>query len=97
MQVGGPGPKDHPAADHKIVYDHRAFVALFDGAGFEVDLLEYCDDSGRFHYNGWDVESGPIYRSLLLDRRNREGRLGFVSLILDARKPVNEGSGPTAA
>ncbi|GMA16632.1 hypothetical protein E5F05_13270 [Deinococcus metallilatus] len=88
VQVGGPGPADHPAADHQIVYDSRRFTGVFRSAGFEVDLLEYCDEAGRFHYHQWDVTTGPIYRSLLLDHRNREGRLGFVSLILDARKPL---------
>ncbi|GBF04390.1 hypothetical protein DAERI_010562 [Deinococcus aerius] len=91
VRVGGPGAADHPAADHKIVYDHRRFSAVFTSAGFEVELLEYCDDSGRFHSHGWDVATGPIYRSLLLDHRNRGGRLGFVSLILDARKPISAG------
>lgn len=87
-QVGGPGPADHPAADHKIVYDYRRFGQIFADAGFEADLLEYCDERGRFHYNQWDPAGGPIYRSLLSDHRNRDGRLGFVSLILDAHKPA---------
>jgi len=87
-QVGGPGPSDHPAADHKTAYDYRRFCDVFTSAGFQVDLLEYCDESGRFHYNQWSVESGPIYRSLLLDHRNRDGRIGFVSLIVDAKKPL---------
>lgn len=91
VKVGGPGPADHPAADHKLVYDYQLFQSIFAGAGFEVDLLEYCDENGRFHYHGWDWNSGPIYRSLLSDHRNREGRLGFVSIILDARKPLNSG------
>lgn len=90
VQVGGPGSADHPAADHRVVYDFRRFAAVFGDAGFEVELLEYCDEAGRFHYHGWDVTTGPIYRSLLLDHRNRDGRLGFVSIILDARKPVPE-------
>jgi predicted SAM-dependent methyltransferase len=34
------------------------------------------------------LASGPIYRSLMMDHRNRSGRLGFASLIADARKPV---------
>jgi predicted SAM-dependent methyltransferase len=87
-RVGGPGPKDHPAAGHKIVYGYRLFADVFASVGFEVDLLEYCDEQGRFHYNQWSFSDGPIYRSLLLDRRNREGKIGFVSLILDARKPI---------
>lgn len=87
VQVGGPGPANHPAADHKVVYDHRRLSAVFRDAGFGVRLLEYCDDSGRFHAHDWDVETGPIYRSRRLDHRNREGHLGFVSLILDAVRP----------
>jgi predicted SAM-dependent methyltransferase len=88
VQVGGPGPADHPAADHKIVYDHETLAAVLASAGFEVELLEYCDDAGRFHYRQWDLDSGPIYRSLMKDHRNRDGRLGFVSLIADACKPL---------
>jgi len=87
VQVGGPGPSDHPAADHKIVYEYRLFTDIFARAGFHVDLLEYCDEQGRFHYNQWSPADGPIYRSLLGDHRNQEGTLGFVSLILDAYKP----------
>src|SRR5437773_1605779 len=43
VQIGGPGPRDHPAADHQIVYDYRRFADVFRSAGFEPDLLEYCD------------------------------------------------------
>jgi predicted SAM-dependent methyltransferase len=87
-RVGGPGPLDHPAADHKMVYDCRLLSDVFDSAGFEVDLLEYCDEGGRFHYNQWSTKEGPIYRSLLLDQRNRGGEIRVVSLIMDARKPT---------
>lgn len=87
-QIGGPGPEDHPAADHEVLYDHELLRDVFESAGFEVDLLEFCDENGRFHYNQWDPRDGPIYRSLLSDHRNKDGRLGFVSLIIDARKPV---------
>ncbi|RYG85482.1 MAG: hypothetical protein EON58_22950, partial [Alphaproteobacteria bacterium] len=87
VQIGGPGPEDHAAADHKIVYDFQLFSDVFASAGFIVDLLEYCDEDGRFHYNQWSPEDGSVYRSLLSDHRNRNGSLGFVSLILDARKP----------
>jgi predicted SAM-dependent methyltransferase len=89
VQVGGPGPADHPAADHRIVYDYIRLSGVLAGAGFEVDLLEYCDRNGRFHYRQWDTATGPIYRSLMLDHRNRGGRLGFVSLIVDAVKPAD--------
>jgi PPOX class probable F420-dependent enzyme len=98
VQIGGPGPRDHPAADHQIVYDYQRFAACFAAAGFVIDLLEYCDADGRFHYNQWDAEAGMIYRSLRFDHRNQQGQLGFVSLILDARKPASvRPSAPDAA
>lgn len=86
-RVGGPGPPEHPAAGHKVFYDYRLLTDVFRQAGFEVDLLEYCDENGRFHYNQWSPDDGPVYRSLLLDHRNRGGRIAFVSLIVDALKP----------
>lgn len=88
VQVGGPGPADHPAADHRIVYDHRLFRDVFVGAGFVVELLEWCDEAGRFHHRPWDPELSPIYRSLRSDHRNQDGRLGFVSLIAECRRPA---------
>ena len=88
VQVGGPGPSDSAAADHKIVYEYKLFTEIFISAGFEVDVLEYCDEQGRFHYNQWSPDDGFIYRSLRSDHRNQNGQLGFVSLILDAKKPA---------
>lgn len=87
VRVGGPGPADHPAAGHKVVYDYRRFAAVFVDAGFAVDLLEWCDETGRFNFRYWNPADGPIYRSLRTDHRNQDGKLGSVSLILDARKP----------
>ncbi|MCQ6564116.1 class I SAM-dependent methyltransferase [Paenibacillus mendelii] len=87
VKVGGPGPKDHPAASHKIVHTFLSIQSMFEEAGYEVQLLEYCDDNGNFHYNEWDETKGFIYRSKRFDHRNKDGQLGFVSLIIDARKP----------
>lgn len=86
-RVGGPGPKDHPAADHKIVYDYVLLSDIFEQAGFIVDLLEYCDERGRFHYNQWFPDDGPVYRSLRSDHRNQGAEIKNVSLIIDAIKP----------
>lgn len=87
VQIGGPGSPDHPAASHKIVYDYRLLISVFEDAGFEVTLLEYCDDSGNFHCNWWDPDDGKIGRSFRFETRNTESKLGMVSIILDARKP----------
>jgi predicted SAM-dependent methyltransferase len=88
VQVGGPGPADHPAATHKIVYDAKTFVEVFEKAGFEVSLLEYCDEKGDFHYNYWNEVDGKIGRSFWFDTRNSIEGLGMVSIIVDAKKPL---------
>ncbi|MED1202232.1 class I SAM-dependent methyltransferase [Heyndrickxia acidicola] len=86
VQVGGPGPEDHPAASHKIVHNYKTITSMFEEAGLKVNLLEYCDEDGKFRYNDWDENQGFIYRSKRFDHRNQNGNLGFVSLIVDAKK-----------
>lgn len=86
VQVGGPGPKDHPAASHKVVHNYKTLTSMFEEAGYHVRLLEYCNEQGEFIYNEWDEKDGFIYRSKRFDQRNAEGKLGFVSLIVDAIK-----------
>ncbi|PGV84161.1 SAM-dependent methyltransferase [Bacillus thuringiensis] len=86
VQIGGPGPLDHPAANHKIVHKYKTITSMFKSAGFQVRLLEYCDEKGKFHYNDWNEKGGFIYRSKRFDHRNRDNQLGFVSLIVDAVK-----------
>ncbi|MBD7963076.1 SAM-dependent methyltransferase [Fictibacillus sp. Sa2CUA10] len=87
VQIGGPGPKDHPAASHKIVHNYKTITSMFRKAGFSVTLLEYFDEKGDFHTQNWDESEGFIYRSMRFDHRNQNGKLGFVSLIVDAKKP----------
>ena len=88
VQVGGPGPTDHPAASHKIVYDYKTFVRVFEAAGFDVELLEYCDENHDFHYTYWNERDGKIGRSFRFDTRNSEKELGMISIIIDAKKPL---------
>lgn len=86
VQIGGNGDPNHPAFSHKIVYDYKLFCSVFEQAGFEVELLEYCDENGDFHYRYWNEADGKIGRSLRFDTRNSSGTLGMVSIILDAKK-----------
>ncbi|MBQ2434243.1 MAG: hypothetical protein II266_07395, partial [Clostridia bacterium] len=67
--------------------DVRTLESVFMKAGFQVNRLEYCDESGEFHYTEWDEADGRIGRSLRFDTRNRDGKLGMVSVIIDAVKP----------
>lgn len=91
VRIGGPGPKDHPAASHRSLFTWRTLTSVFVSVGFQVRLLEWWDDDGLFQRREWDANDGFIYRSLRFDHRNRCGRLGFTSLILDATKPVRGG------
>lgn len=88
VQIGGPGPEDHPASSHKIVYDYKRFVEVYERAGFIVNLLEYCDEEKKFHYNYWNSDDGMIGRSYRYDTRNSESKLEMVSIIIDARKEL---------
>lgn len=89
VKVGGNGDPNHPAYSHKIVYHYKTLVQVFTRAGFEVELLEWCDEAGCFHYKYWNEADGRIGRSLRYDTRNHDGKLGMVSLILDAKKVGN--------
>ena len=86
VKVGGNGDPNHPAYSHKIVYDYKVLRKVFEEAGFEVELLEYCDEEGVFHYKYWNEVDGRIGRSFRYDTRNSENKLGMVSIIIDAKK-----------
>ena len=86
VKVGGPGPKEHPAASHKVVHNYKTLSKMFEAAGYKVNLLEYCDENGGFHQNEWDEKDGLIFRSKKFDPRNQGEKLVCPSLILDAIK-----------
>lgn len=86
VKVGGNGDPNHPAFSHKIVYDYKTLCRVFERAGFAVELLEYCDENGVFHYKYWNEADGKIGRSLRFDTRNTPENLGMVSIIIDAKK-----------
>lgn len=83
VKVDGVGPR---ADDHKVLYNFETLSGIFKRAGFEVELLEYFDSKGEFHYADWDVAGGTIHRSKRFDERNKNGELKYTSIILDARK-----------
>jgi predicted SAM-dependent methyltransferase len=63
----GVGPD---AEEHKLIYDYRSLGELLRTCGFHVQLLEYFDELGRFHYQEWNPEQGLIRRSRRFDPRN---------------------------
>lgn len=91
VKVQGQTPDEHGdfyLNDHKVLYTYRTAQALFEEAGFRVELLEYFDEAGTFHEREWSTQQGTIWRSKRFDRRNQAGVLAYTSIVLDAVKPL---------
>ena len=78
VKVGGNGDPIHPAFSHKVLYDYKTLIPVFAQAGFEVELLEWCDEEGRFRYKYWNEADGKIGRSFPAARQRRRP-LGWLS------------------
>jgi predicted SAM-dependent methyltransferase len=87
-----PGGTGAGANDHKVLYTHETLGRLLTEVGFKVELLEYFDIAGKFHFTDWDPADGMIHRSRRFDERNSNGRLGYTSLVVDAYKEVGSDS-----
>lgn len=79
-----PGGTGCGADDHKVLYNYLTTTTLLSGEHYEVELLEYFDESGEFHRIAWKAEDGFVQRSADNDLRNRGHPLSYTSLILDA-------------
>ena len=86
LEMVRPGGCGAGAEDHKVLYTYRTFSNVFEAARFRVELLEYFDENGEFHCREWSPEEGMIHRSSRFDERNRNGRLAYTSIVLDARR-----------
>lgn len=82
-----PGGTGAGADDHKILYNYQIMKSLLEKAGFKVEVLEYWDEHGEFHFAEWIVDEGKVLRSRRFDHRNATGELKYTSLIVDAIKP----------
>lgn len=81
-----PGGSGEGSDDHKVLYNYKTLSEVFLSAGFKVELLEWFDENGVFNFKEWDTEGGLIRRSSRFDQRNKDGRLNYTSLIIDAWK-----------
>src|SRR5688572_24786699 len=50
VKPGGSGPG---ADDHKILYTYKTMRESLETVGFQVQLLEYWDENGIFHFTEW--------------------------------------------
>jgi predicted SAM-dependent methyltransferase len=81
-----PGGSGAGADDHKILYNYKTLKEILEIVGFRVNLLEYWDELGQFHFTNWSNDGGKIERSRRYDPRNSDGKLNYTSLIVDAVK-----------
>ncbi len=76
---------------HRVLYDYRTLPPLLAAAGFAVRIVEHFKEDGLFSRCWWSSTNGHVQRSYRHDRRNRDGAVGFTSLIVDAWKPAPKG------
>ena len=81
-----PGGTGDGSDDHRLLFNYQTLSKVFTDVGFQIKLLEYFDESGNFHCEEWSEHKGKIYRSAGHDIRNRNGKLKYTSVILDAIK-----------
>lgn len=101
VKIGGVGPG---ADDHKNLFNYVTLSSLLQNAGFDVELLEYHDESGQFIKNDWIVNDGFISRSLQYGTPNKSFDSSHLSLIIDGvkgapyqNKPSGNGASATAS
>ncbi len=59
-----------PASDRKLLDSYCLLEEVLMIAGFKVELLEYFDETGKFHDQEWDQDQGLIKRSKRFAPRN---------------------------
>jgi predicted SAM-dependent methyltransferase len=89
-----PGPRylaevTPPADGHRVLYTFETFRAVFEEAGFRVQLYEYFDRDGTLHSDPWDPARGTILRSKQYNAAHPDLPFNPVdtSIILDATRP----------
>jgi len=82
-----PGGTGEGSEDHKHLFNYQIMSNLLVEKNFKVNLIEYWDESGKFHsiYQN-DDGLGYIQRCLINDWRNKNGKPNYTSLIIDAIK-----------
>lgn len=83
-----PGGTGVLAETHQMLYTYKTMKDQFEKAGFTVQLLEYWDEDGTFHYTPWDESKGFVRRTRDNDPRNQDGVIRYSSILIDAVKPL---------
>ena len=83
VKPGGNGPGGE---DHKLLFNYQIMSNLLVESKFKVKLLEYWDESGKFHTTYQNDNLGYIIRCFINHRYNQDGNPNYTSLIVDAIK-----------
>jgi len=102
QKYGRPGGGMIATQEHQVMYTMNTLPPLFELAGYEVTLLEYHDNTGKFHKAEYTEDGGRVGRTFENDPRNKgvkipglgfdpdykNGSLMMTSLVFDAFKPL---------
>lgn len=81
-----PGGLAPGSEDHKILYNYKTLKEILEKSKFNCILIEFYDENNKFYMNNKYDHNGFISRSRLNDSRNKNGRIEYTSLIIDAYK-----------
>ena len=83
IAVVKPGGTGEGAPDHKNLFDVDSLSKLFEKYGFIARPIEYWDENKVFHQGYKDDDNGYVIRSFINDKRNKNGKPVYTSLIID--------------
>lgn len=87
INIVKPGGTGNGADDHKHLFTYQTLSKILSESGFEARLVEYWDETGKFHSNYSNNDGlGHVRRNYLNDARNADLQPNFTSLIIDAVK-----------
>lgn len=86
ISIVKPGGTGEGADDHKNLFNVDSLSALFEKFGFVAHPVEYWDEEKKFHQGYKDDGKGFVIRSFINDKRNKDGKPLYTSLIIDFKK-----------
>lgn len=88
ISIVKPGGTGEGADDHKNLFNVNSLSALFEKFGFVAHPVEYWDEEKKFHQGYKDDGKGFVIRSFINDKRNKDGKPLYTSLIIDFKKDL---------
>jgi predicted SAM-dependent methyltransferase len=86
ISIVEPGGTGEGADDHKNLFNVNSLSSLFGRFGFVAQPIEYWDENRNFHQGYKDDKNGFVIRSFINDKRNKNGKPVYTSLIIDFKK-----------